>query len=123
MVNQKIPSIKDIYFGNELICDENIIAEKFNDYFIDSIEKIVNDKGETEDDTLERSGIERPLTILNKFKHIKVKDIERIVNDLKKVNSVDGIDKNVIKAGFTVISRELVEIINTSIDNPQIQSL
>lgn len=112
-------TISRIYFGNLLVTDRVEIAEKFNEFFVASVEEIVNGT-DSEEQQLE---INQPSSQLTTFKHISQTDIERIVQTLKKDNSIDNIDKNIIKSGMAVIGRELAKIINKSIDEGEVPKI
>ena len=112
-------TISKIYFGNLLVTDREEISEKFNEYFVTSVEEIV-DGMDSEENQLE---IKQPSSKLTTFKHISQADIERIMLIIQKDNSIDNIDKNIIKSGIAIIGRELAKIINKSIDEGEVPKI
>ena len=95
--------------------DHSLIAKKFNNYFIQSIEKI----------TMKISG-QDIMEIVGKIKHCnsslkKIKPISfaklNTIKKLKKKNSnVDGITTNILHKVFEVIDDQFLQLVNISLD-------
>lgn len=113
-------TISEIFFGNSLVNEEEQIAERFNEYFVTSIEEIVKNKKQNETFTANQLEIEETNLQLDNFRHITIDDIKKIIKTLRKDNSIDGIDKKIIKFGMPVIGNELMNIINKSIDEGKV---
>lgn len=113
-------TISKIYIGNSLVTDEEQIAERFNEYFVTSIDNIVKNKKQNKTFTSNQLEIEENNLQLANFRHIAIDDIKKIIGTLKKNNSIDGIDKKIIEIGMPVIGKELMNIINKSIDEGKV---
>ena len=103
-------TISEIYLGNSLVTDEEQIAERFNDYFVISIDDIVKNKKQNETFTANQLEIEETNLRLANFRPITIDNIKKIIRTFRRDNSIDGIDKKIIQFGMPVIGKELMNI-------------
>lgn len=109
--------IESICFNGITITEKENIANEFNNYFVESIENIVETKSNINGDISNNLCIEnKKIVPLNTFRMIKEEDIIDIIKEIKKDNSADEITMNIIKAGGAVMRREIMKIINKSIE-------
>lgn len=93
--------------------DETVIAEYFNNYFIDSIEEIVNSI-----DYLTYTSTNNRAFNIDKFEHfnlINFGDLRKIVNSLDN-KSYEVLSSKLIKETFEVIGHVWLHFINTSLE-------
>lgn len=106
-----------IKFNNNIIRDNNLISEKFNEYFIDSINSItenLNCNNTTQMEVI--STIPKSNYSLKEFKTIDFMDLKQIVKEMQNKNSsVDGINTSILKSSFQAIGHHFLHVINTSI--------
>ena len=113
-------SISEIYLGNSLVTDEEQIAERFNEYFVTIIDGIVKNKKQNETFTANQLEIVETNLQLANFRRNTIKNIKKIIRTFRKDNSVDGIEKKIIQFGMPEIGKELMNIINKSIDEGKV---
>lgn len=89
------------------------IADKFNLYYIDSINSIMQsiDKDEPRKTyTINEQGV------MKNFEMVEIKHLQEIIMGLpNKKGTEEGIDSDVLKTAFCVIKEEFVNIINCSL--------
>jgi len=105
-----VPNV--IKFNNELVSDKKEIANKFNKYFITSIEE----KNENIDDALNYQQILNNTKTKFKLEILTSNQIWIILNNIKTKTGVNNINTQVIKDCFNVIGDVLTSIVNESID-------
>ncbi|XP_057335423.1 uncharacterized protein LOC130676322 [Microplitis mediator] len=107
---------RDIVFENTSYEDELIIAEKFNKYFVESIEKIIDEinmeNRESESDT---DGKELK-NVLSEFRQVEVNEIDKIIKclDMNKGRS-EELNADIIHKTWEINKEIITSIINCSI--------
>lgn len=115
--NKKDNKKEDITFNNELEKNEETIANKFNIYFLKSIEELVTNANQNQMDEILSKMIKCDVK-LDKFKQLEFCELKKIVKEMKKKNSsVDGITTNILQYAFEVIGERFLQLINTSLEN------
>lgn len=110
--------IKDIDFeilGNTEECN---IADKFNLYYIQSINSIIKSVGEGKFDNTGKKVIYviENKEIMENFEMISVEHLEEVIMNLpKKKGTEEGITSDILKTAFHIIKEEFVDIINKSL--------
>ena len=99
-------TISEIYLGNSLVTDEEQIAERFNEYFVTTINYILNNNKQNETFTANQLEIEETNLQLANYRCITIDDIKKIIT-FRKNNSIAGINKKIIQFGMPVIGKEL----------------
>jgi hypothetical protein len=100
-----------VQFENGEKSNEQIIAEKFNDFFISSIVKINANIEASNVDPIESVGSYPDHTF--EFEEIDLTTyIKNIMKNMKNKASSDGVSVKVIKDAMEVIGGTLVDIIN-----------
>ena len=95
--------------------DPQEIANKFNRYFVDSIEEIASQIpaiGDVENvvDNIEMKGL------FSQFRKVELKDIKDIVKNLNASSELgDGIDVRVLKDATEVAANRLLDVVNESL--------
>lgn len=106
-----------IIFNNEIERDEKEIAEKFNRYFLNSLETIVTCPNQNQIDEI-LNNINICEYKLEKFKLIEFCELKKIVNNLKnKKSSVDGITTKILQLAFEIIGDRFLQLINNSLES------
>lgn len=115
-------AIEDIDFE---ILDERLLgntADKFNMYYIESINSIINSIQQDTPDSPNRRRILIGGGILNErcmenFRRIQIEELEKIVMDLPNKKGTDeGITSEILKTTFSAIKNEFVDLINRSLE-------
>lgn len=111
MVNgkQKI-SCKEVYFDEIKFEDNKIIAQKFNDYFIDSIVKINKNIASSSDNEIY---IDR-ITTQFSFQLISVSDIMEALKSIRCKSDCEKLTANILLDAIPTCGRILQNIYNTS---------
>jgi hypothetical protein len=107
-----------VQFENGEESNEQIIAEKFNDFFISSIVKINDNIEASNVDPIESVGSYPDHTF--EFEEIDLTYIKNIVKNMKNKASSDGVSVKVIEDAMEVIGGTLVDIINESLRTGQV---
>lgn len=92
--------------------DASVIAEKFNNYFIESVEEIISTIGQNRSCVLLQN---RDCELLN-FRFTDENELKRIVFSLANKSSPDGVTIQFIKKYWEELKNPLVHIINSSIE-------
>jgi hypothetical protein len=106
-----------ILFNSELITDSKTLAEKFNGFFLDSIEEIVQpiQKSKTPEEIV--LSIQETKSKMNLFKQLKFPELKSLIRKMKnKQSSVDGINTKILKLTFETIGDRFLHVINTSLE-------
>lgn len=107
---------KGIWFGDIFESNEKIIAEKFNEYFISSINSLVK---KTNDLQLQcaLSFINVKECTFEKFHSLELKELKEIIINMRNKNSsVDGVTTKLLKLSFEVIGNRFLQTINNSLE-------
>lgn len=112
MKNEQKEDIMEIVFKGETVKGEWNIAEEFNNYFIDSIEEVIN--------TIPHEDFElnefRTTKRLSDFKLLSMNELYDIVRKMKNKTSPDGIDTGVLLLTWEEINNPLLNFINGSME-------
>lgn len=106
--------MKCVFFEGTLIESDKSMAEYFNEYFVKSVDQIIQQNNHS-GDAKEEDSFNRPGTNLNTFDVINKQKVIKLIKSLRKNQSVDEISKTVMLMGINIISEKLTNIINTSI--------
>lgn len=113
LTKEKQSEVHSIEIKGIEISDKNQVAEKLNDYFIESIQEL-NKNIKPMPDPIIKKNNERTQIEKFKFEQIKYEDIERIIKNIKTKSDIDMINKNVIINSMPIIGDKIVKIINES---------
>jgi exonuclease III len=113
IVKNRVDTKKSILFNDTLITNNETIAQKFNEYFIESV-KDINKSIDLVDYNEFGDNIEENDHCF-KFKTVNKIDIWNILNKIKTKSGIDNINVKVMKDSFDTIGEALTEIINESI--------
>ena len=105
---------KEISFKGIQYEEEKTIANKFNEFFIQSIEEITCDEEKTEEaeDQIEIKNDEE----LNQFQEITYGELDKIIRNMEqKKGTEEGITTKIIKMAWKCISEEIIIVINRCI--------
>ncbi|XP_055633409.1 uncharacterized protein LOC129773786 [Toxorhynchites rutilus septentrionalis] len=113
MIKPKLVHPQAINFNGEEVSDEQVIAEKFNEYFVSSIEDISDSIDE----------VDEPLELtenftgskLSKFQSITLEKLKTVVWSLEEKSGSDEINSRILKDAFEAIEVPLLNIINDSL--------
>ncbi|XP_046737531.1 uncharacterized protein LOC124406219 [Diprion similis] len=112
---------KSIEFNNILYTEPEIIAHKFNEFFIQSIEEIVEEIGIIADDQnliLNDMNADR---CFDKFQIVQHNDLEEIINRLNnRKGSNNEITADIIKMVWKCDSRIILDVINKSLQEGEV---
>lgn len=104
--------IKSICHDNVIYTDKKEIAEKLNDFFVNSIEEISKSIGlPLSDDGATTNG---PQTFF-KFKKIEIEDIKSSIKKIKSKSDPEWLKPDILMDSLTIIGIELCEIFNDSL--------
>lgn len=113
MLKQKQSEPDCIKFDGQLVQNNNIISEKFNSYFIDSIMKIHNNIPAFTSNNLKIPYQSKEF----KFKPVTTANVLAIIKQFKNKSCLENINKQVLLDSFEIIGPVLVSIINESLIN------
>lgn len=119
-VSNKSTSYKEIDFNGELVSDKSTFATRFNNYFIDSLNEIVNS---IPNEVTPSVQLQATLTTSNRFQldPISVEDLKLILNGFKnKSNKGDLLTTSVLKDSFDIIGFFLSNIINETFSKGEV---
>lgn len=107
---------KDISFNGIIFNEDKLIANKFNDYFLKSIDDIVNIK-ENKNMTNTEIRLERKIeSSFEKFNEVTPNEINKIVKNLKnKKVTEEGISTEFLKLAWKSIKDIMLILINKSL--------
>jgi hypothetical protein len=105
-----------IKFQNELVSDKSAIANKFNDYFVNSIKEINESIDEQTNYQLTLSNVNSKF----KLKRLTRDQIWIILKNIKTKTGVENINTQVVKDSFAVIGEVLTSIVNESIETGKV---
>ena len=95
---------KKIKFGENIISNEEIICNAFNDYFIESIEEISRDIIKDNNYNFVLENIEQNELVWEQFKKIDLTTLRKYVYTMPNKNSdTDGITTRILKIAFETI--------------------
>lgn len=101
---------KQVIFNNETYTKANEISQKFNAYFVESI---VDINMSIPNPTFE--AVKSPeKTNIFKFKEITLADLSKVITNIKRKGSTDGISTRIIKDSLPIIGDTFVQLINKS---------
>lgn len=114
--NKRKSKISNVKFNNKLFYDAHEIAEKFNTFFVRSIEDVIENVTIRHDDEFYLSKIvECPR--FSKFTKVSMQQIRNYVRKLKNTcGPEDGITTEVFKDIFDVIGNRLFDVVNNSLE-------
>lgn len=105
-----------IHFGNNIETNGGVIAEKFNIYFVESIE-LISKKISDQDIEKVIQGMDECGVTMTKFRLLTLTELRDIVKNLKKKNSsVDGITAEILQRAFEVTGDRFLQLINVSLE-------
>lgn len=112
ILKQKTNTVNTIDFDGELISDSNVIANRFNEYFITSINEIHKSI-----DSVSAPIYYSQVSVNNilKFKPITFDVLFSALKSIETFSGVDNINIKVIKDSFELISVPLINIFNESL--------
>ena len=114
LIKSKSNSSKSITFAG-IECDiEEVISEKFNKYFVDSVQ-LINQSIELVGEPAE---ITRPIDFghrFNGFSAVTFAELRDICFDLQKSAGIDNVNARVIQDCFYVIGHDLLDLVNESL--------
>lgn len=90
------------------------IAEKFNDYFIKSIEEVHDSIEIVNDDINIDSLLRKNVSSFIEFEPLTIEHLNKIINKMKHKASADGIDLKLVDDAMPCVGPTLLEIINES---------
>ncbi|XP_011699463.1 PREDICTED: uncharacterized protein LOC105456838, partial [Wasmannia auropunctata] len=94
------------------------IANRFNEYYIQSINVIINSIGTSDSRSMECNDAIVSESVMDNFDLINVQKLEQIIMALPKKKGTDeGISSDILKTSFHVIKEELVRVINELLSN------
>lgn len=111
VVENKCDTISEIKIDNVIVTDQMIIADKFNNYFKDSIDMLMSNYKCSSYNTNITS--QQPNNALNDFKLINLNELREIIFDMPNKSSTDEFDALFFKYCFDSIGLVLVNIINS----------
>jgi len=109
--------MEDINFESLDNTEEGNVADKFNQFYIKSIDSIIRSIGEIPDSSQE-DAIEDSETgmSLQHFDAVSVYEVEEIIRQLPRKRGTDeGISTDIMKTAWHAIKNEFVDIINSSL--------
>lgn len=112
VMNKKDFEINNINFGGEIVEEKLYIAEKFNSYFIDSINKINN-----EIPKIEYNNIIQPTPHIFKFRKITMNELHSILKNMNNKKDHYFVNANMFIDSFDLIGSNLLSIINNSLES------
>lgn len=117
--NKKDNQRRGIRFEEEHIMDSQTIAEKFNIFFIESVDNISHNESRNQDYCVVLEKIEKNVNSrLESFRLLEMKDLSKIVKHMRnKQSSVDGINVRILKDAFEAIGHIFLQLINTSLQS------
>lgn len=101
-----------VKFHGVVCSDSGEVAEKFNNYFIESVEEIVSTISQSKN----RALLEYKECDLSNFRFTDEEELKNIVFSLPNKSSSDGISSNFIKKYWDELKNPLLHIINSSIE-------
>lgn len=105
-----------INFPNSLDCDEESVASKFNNYFVDSIIDIAENIKHPDHEVIEMETNIEEGNALNTFQPIDIKQLKNIVLKLpNKAGTEEGLTAEILKKTFWRCGHALLNIVNMSI--------
>ena len=113
LIKAKNNSSKSITFTGVQEDAEPVIAEKFNRYFVNSVE-LINQSIETVSEPVE---ITQPISAsrFNGFTPITFAELRDICFNLRKSAGIDNVNAKVIQDCFYVIGHDLLDLVNESL--------
>lgn len=113
---------RTILFGDIEECSDDVIASKFNNYFIESVVEI-NESIERTDEPVRIRNMTNRNCRLEIFNPVTYVELKQIVFELGSSAGIDNINAKVLKDCFHVIGYTLLEIINESLLSGQVPTV
>lgn len=114
--SDKSSTKEGIVFNNKLVENAGEIAEKFNIYFLDSIDQIVSIPSEDQMKIV-LNNMKKCDCRMDKFTLLGFSQLKKIVREMKhKKSSVDGITTQVLKLAFEAIGDRFLCLINNILE-------
>lgn len=108
----KDKAMKSVRFGDECVLDPKQIADRLNEYFVESVEDLVANIPKLDDNQMRQS---EEVGGLCKFEEVTVQEVGVIVKGLKEVLGSDGISAAVYKKLWPVLGERITNIVNESL--------
>ena len=109
-VKEKIQ--KPINFDNKIETDSSIIANKLNEYFVNSIRIILDSIPNVDLEILEKDVVS-----IKEIKEVSSEKVKCILNNMRSTMGADGISVQVMKDSWVEIGDRVTEIVNDSLRN------
>lgn len=110
VLNETRGKIKNVNFANRMYTNDLIIANKFNRYFINSVQEINNSIP-----LRQYKNHINNITTTFKFKLITLNELKTIIDEIKNKSDMNFINTEVIKDSFELIGENLLSILNCSL--------
>lgn len=118
--NKGVESVDKVQFGQDkIVTDKTEIANEFNKYFIDSINKVVSAIPST-NSVFE---VQQRNEYLKSFKLLDRKEVYDIVSSMVNKSSPDEVDIGFIKQFWTELEDPIIHIINCSLEGGEVPNL
>ena len=115
--NKKENNKEGIIFNNEMEKNKQTIANKFNAYFLNSLEELVTYPNQDQINEFVNNMTECNVK-LERFKLLEFYELRKIVNEMKiKKSSVDGITTTILQSAFEIIGDRFLQVINSSLED------
>ena len=100
-----------IMFGDQRLSDPKLIADRLNEFFINSIVDIKRSipyRAYASDIT------DREITQWNEFELVNAAMVHRVISNFKSKSGINNVNKDVLKMALNICSEQLVNLINDS---------
>lgn len=116
--------IESLNCGGIIYNDTTTIVNVLNQYFVNSIEEIINsiDSSDTNMDEILRT-LPNQTSNISKFEPLKIQELYNIVKTQRKKYSIDGIGLEIITNLFHIIGYPLLNLINLSLSKGQVPTM
>ena len=122
LIKHRSSSLKSITFSGVEEQSEQLISEKFNSYFVDSVLQI-NRSIETITEPAEITEPNNVSCIFNGFSPITFAALKDICFGLQKSAGIDNVNAKVIQDCFHVIGHDLLDLVNESLQTGHVPNV
>lgn len=110
--NEHNEETSEILFQNKAIKNDLNIAEEFNNYFLNSIEEVVNSIPQVDFELCDF----RASTTISDFRLLSLGELYDVIYGMKRKSSPEGLDRDLMILLWNEISNPLLNMVNSSME-------
>lgn len=114
--NRKSMKVSEVHINGEVVNDKDILPDRLNSFYIDSIEQVVSEMDDTADTYLNNNNYSTVLDRFDDFRLVDSECLRKVVFSLKSKSSPDEISVDLLKNIYDAIEDPLINLINCSFE-------